>query len=158
MMKSSNIGETLGLRVAVNQSVVVANAGSNDTLIDGAWIDRIEYQSAVLFLHIAATMDDGQQLEVTPSLQHAADTDGTGAGPVPTEGYVITSGGEKVTIDAPSGGGTVDRLIRMDVSLHSLFAAMRLSVLPKFLTTNVANTASITGFAILGGARNCPTS
>lgn len=139
-------------------AVVNATAGGagNNVAADGAWADRSLggtenlAQSCKVIVAYSAVLAAGKALDLTMSLQDAADNAGTGAaafgasyGPTP----IATS----------VGGGTVTGTVEFDFDLTMARGFIRPVITPD-LTNTVTDTATVSATIVFFGADRQPMS
>ncbi len=146
-----NIGALVSvLRAAANVAATAGGSG-DDTLVTGEILDRgaIGFpQSAVLGIPFAATLAEGETLEIGYAIQ-------TGNAANLSDASTLQSGVKAVVATGPTGGGAVQGTFRVDVPLGGAGRYVRANFTPDLSRANT-DTAALSAVMVLGGADRLP--
>lgn len=145
---TQDVGACLAARHAAAVSIT-AGGGSDNSEVDGAYVDARDFGSVKVVIHYTATLAAGETLSIAANLQE--DADGTGSGTdVTGSAYpstVVATGG--------TGGSTETGVVEMDFDVSKLQRYLRVQFTPDLSASNT-DTAIVSAVYILGGAEENP--
>lgn len=143
------------LAAGAGSSRAVAAGTGDATEVDGPWIDRLGFLSALAVVAGRTTLTEAATLSVAFNLQDAAD-DGSGAPDTGTIADFGTAHTAAVAATGGTGGSTEEVCVQERFNLAGAKRWIRVQHTPN-LSAGATDTSTLAVVVVMGGANELPT-
>lgn len=145
----NNAGALLAGRYAAAGVDVTAGGSGDNTEVNGAWIDRLGFNSIKVVIPYTTTLAQAATLAIAANLQDASDSSGTGAADY---GDALAA---TVQATGDTGGSTETGVVELDFDVSGCDRYVRIQFTPNLSAANT-DVAEMGAVYVLAGSASNP--